>query len=90
MLTICYYLNIVCMVKKFPLSNFKLWLFISALFTFSNAFSANWYVNYNSTADDTIAKLCLSASSPKLTFFTSITLTTSKRAVKPLNQWHLF
>jgi hypothetical protein len=78
------------MIKKFPLSNFKLWLFISVLFTFSNAFSNNWYVNDNSTANDTIAKLCLSASLPKLTFFTTITLTTSKIAVKPLNQWHLF
>ena len=62
------------MVKKFPLSNFKLWLFISALFTFSNAFSANWYVNDNSTTGDVYCTAIgnntnngTSPSTPKLT-----------------------
>lgn len=69
------------MIKKFPLPNFKLLLFISALFTFSNAFSANWYVNDNSTTGDVYssavgnnANTGTSPSSPKLTLLAAYTL----------------
>ena len=68
------------MVKKFPLSNFKLWLFISALFTFSNAFSANWYVNDNSTTGDVYCTAVgnnsnngTSPATPKLTLGAALT-----------------
>jgi hypothetical protein len=62
------------MIKKFPLPNFKLLLLISALFTFSNAFSANWYVNDNATSGDVYCSAVgndtnngTSPSTPKLT-----------------------
>ena len=53
------------MSKNYNFFKFKSFILLVTLLFFSNAFSANWYVNGKATSVYTKANLCLSSSLPK-------------------------